>query len=59
VVTYVIDCATGSPEPVLGIGRMVTVLPITRSAGTVDFSLIKYVTLVPSAFVMVRVLPAS
>ena len=59
VVMYVMVCATGSPVPVVVSGRMETVLPITRSGGTFDFSLITYVTLLPSYRVMVSVLPAS
>jgi hypothetical protein len=39
VVTYVMVCATGSPGPVVARGRMETIFPITRSAGTCDFSL--------------------
>ena len=40
VVMYVMVCTTGSPDPMVASGRMETLLPITRSAGTVDFSLI-------------------
>jgi hypothetical protein len=59
VVTYVIVCAMGTPGTEVSSGRMLTVLPITRSAGTFDSSLIPYVTLLPPGCVRVRVLPAS